>query len=71
MRITLRYGVTKLENVEVEHDSTVEDLVDQFGTALGLPESVESLVNGSTVDLDSEVSDGDIVTFEKTACRKA
>jgi hypothetical protein len=70
MRITLRYGVTKLENVEVSEGTTVNDIIDDFGAALGLPESVDTLINGVSAG-DRALLDGDTVTFEKKACAKA
>lgn len=71
MKITLRYGITKLENVEVNAGTTVGELEDDFGAALGLPESADATVNGTVVDEDYEVSNADTVSWEKRACNKA
>jgi len=71
MKITIRYGVTKLENVEMEADSDVSAVILRFGTALGLPESVDVYVNGEVEDSNTPLYDGDTVVFEKAACRKA
>jgi hypothetical protein len=71
MRITLQYGITKLENVTVDEETVVGGIIDRFGPALGLPESVDAVIDGEVVDSYYTPRDGDTVEFEKRACAKA
>lgn len=70
-QVTLRYGLTKLENINVDDEATYNDVRLQYSSMLGLPESVDTFVSGDLVDDDDYVQDGDVITYEKRACAKA
>lgn len=70
-QVTLRYGLTKLENINVDDAATYDDVRLQYASMLGLPESVDTFVSGNVVDGDDYVQDGDVITYEKRACAKA
>lgn len=71
MQITIRYGLTKLENITVDGDSTYGEIRSQYSSVLGLPESVDTYVDGNLAEEDNFPRDGDVLTFEKRACEKA
>lgn len=68
--IILRYGTNRLP-VNVPRDTTVGQLRKNFGSALGLPESVYAVVDGDEVNDNYVPSAGSTVVFEKDACNKA
>lgn len=70
--ITLRYGLTKSTQVNVEAGSTVRQAITNAAkTILGLPENVQATIDGDTVSLDHELFEDTTVTFEKQAAQKA
>ncbi len=70
--ITLRYGLNKSTQVNVEAGSTIRQSVTNAAkTILGLPENVQATIDGDTVSLDHELFEDTTVTFEKQAAQKA
>lgn len=69
--VTLRYGTQRINNMNLAEGQTIQDAINLFGPALGLPESVQSIVNGVPVGTNTPLNAGDSVTFEKKACNKA
>lgn len=71
IRVSLRYGTSRLPDINVESGSSVASVKESFGAALGLPESTQALVNNEPVSDTYVLQDGDSVSFEKQACKKA
>lgn len=73
MTITLQYGISRSYERQFAEGTTVRDiLMDATVKArLALPESVVATVDGRTLELNDEVTDGDTVLFEKQAAAKA
>lgn len=71
--VTLKFGLTKQVTREVAEGTTLRTvLADATNKAvLGYPESVSGVVDGVTMNLDDELSDGDTVVLEKQAAAKA
>lgn len=71
MRVSLRYGAVNLPDINVTNGATVGDVTNDFRSSLGLPESVDVMVNGSGASMHTVLNEGDRVSYEKKACNKA
>jgi molybdopterin converting factor small subunit len=72
IQVTAKYGATRSVQSSVESGTTVEELADSnIGEVLQLPESYTATINGSVVDGNTVLRDGDTVSFEKRAASKA
>jgi hypothetical protein len=71
--VTVRYGMTRRLDIELEEPVQVIDITGNpnYRATLGFPENVAAVINGVTVSSDHYVNDGDIVTLEVQASRKA
>ena len=67
--ITIRSGVNSLSRDDVV-GHTVEDIRDDFGDALGIPDNAAAKVNGCSAPLDTVVCDGATVEFVKPSGEK-
>jgi hypothetical protein len=72
MQIKFKHGMNEV-NTEIEEGTTIQDIIDSdvVSEALRLPESVTTLVNGTTMANTYTLRDGDVVTFERAAAAKA
>jgi len=71
--ITLKFGLTKQVTREVPEGTSLRQvLADATNKAvLGYPENVSGVVDGVTIGMDDELTDGDTVVLEKQAASKA
>lgn len=71
--VTLKYGLTKEITTEVSDGTSIAQIINDPNNraVLGLPENVKAVIDGQTVDLDAELSDGDVVVLERQAAEKA
>jgi len=71
--VTVKYGLTKSVQTEIEPGTTIGELIENPDVAgvLGLPENIGAAVNGVTRDLDTSLANGDTVVIEKRAAQKA
>ncbi len=71
--IVLRYGLTKRLETEVAEGTTVRQVLQNSNNraVLGYPENVSAVVDGNTLSLDDQLSDGDEIILEKQATSKA
>ena len=65
MQITLVYGATEWPPINVDTDSTVDDIRDEFGASFGIPEDAKGVVNGVEQDDSFTLRNGDKLEFRK------
>lgn len=73
IQVTVKYGLTRSLQTDVNEDATIRDIISNTNTrlALGYPENVSAVIDGVTVSLDDHPSEGDTVVLEKQAAAKA
>lgn len=71
--ITLKHGLTRQLTLEVTPGTTIRQLLSNANNkaVLGFPEAVSAVIDGTTIALDEQVSDGDVIVLEKQAASKA
>lgn len=68
-KITLFVGPSRVE-IENGDVNTVADLFAQVANELNIPTGTQALVNGAAADEDTQLTDGDEVSFNKPAGEK-
>lgn len=73
MRVVIKYGLSSITKGDVEEGTTVGQLIEDrnIRASLGYGESINTLINGDTVDLEQKVEDGETILVEKRSASKA
>lgn len=71
--VTIKYGLTRQFTTEVDEGTTIRQIVQNpnIRAVLRYPENVSAVIDGQTVGLDEQVSDGDTIVLEQQAASKA
>lgn len=65
MNIVLVNGPARLEVTDVQNCETIADIMAFYKESLNISENATAILNGRSADLDTPISDGDEVAFNK------